>query len=56
MFHCIVEGKKAREGGIVSCFDGCKPGRRDWITGRSVVKSDQSADAGEVVHVGGLRG
>ncbi len=30
VFHCIAEGK-AREGGIVYCFDGYKPGERDSL-------------------------
>ncbi len=28
--HCIAEGE-AGEGVVVSCFDGCKPGGRDWV-------------------------
>jgi hypothetical protein len=55
VFHCIAEGE-AREGVIISCFDGCKPGGRDCVTGRGVVEMDKSADAGEVICIGGLRG
>ncbi len=55
VFHCIAKGK-AGGGGIVSCFDGCKPGGWDWGSGGGVVELDKSADAGEVVCVGGLRG
>ncbi len=50
MFHCIAEGE-ARKGVIV-----CKPGGRDWVTGRGMVKMDKSANAGEVVYIGGLGG
>ncbi len=55
VLHGIVEGK-AREGGIVSCFDGCKPGGWDWVTGEGMVESNKSADAGELIHIVGLRG
>ncbi len=55
MFHCVVEGE-AGEGVIVSCFDGCKPGGRDWVTGGGVVEMDKSTNTGEVICVGGLRG
>jgi hypothetical protein len=54
VFHCIAEGE-AGEGVIVSCFDGCKPGERDWVTGRGVVELDKNTDAGEVICIGGLR-
>ncbi len=54
VFHCIEEGK-AKVGAIVSCFDGCKPGGRDWVTGKGVVELDKSTDAGEVTRIGGLR-
>ncbi len=39
VFNCIAEGE-AGEGVIVSCFDGCKPGGRDWITSKGVVETD----------------
>ncbi len=55
VLHCIVEGE-ARKGVVVACFDGCKPGGRDWVTSRGVVETDKSADAGEVIHAGGLGG
>jgi hypothetical protein len=55
VFHCIAEGE-AWKGAVVAYFDGCKPGGQDWVTGRSVVEMDKRADAGEVVHAGGLGG
>ncbi len=55
MFHCIVEDE-AREGGIVSCFDGCKPGGWDWVTGRGMVEPDERVEAGVVIYLVGLRG
>ncbi len=53
VLHCIAEGKDWK-GVVVTCIDGCEPGGRDWITGRSVVETDKRADAGEVVRAGGL--
>ncbi len=41
---------------IVACFDGCKPGGRDWVTSGGMVETDKSADDGEVVCAGGLGG
>ncbi len=55
LFHCIAEGE-AREVVIVTCFNGCKPGGRDWVTSRGVVEMNKSTDAGEVVCIGGLGG
>ncbi len=55
VLHCIVEGE-ARKDVVVACFDCCEPGGRDWVTGVSVAEMDERADAGEVVHAGGLGG
>ncbi len=44
VFYCIAEGE-AGEGGIATCFDGCKPDGRDWVNDRGVVGLDKSADA-----------
>jgi hypothetical protein len=55
VLHGIAEGK-AREGGIVSCFDGCKPGGWDWVTCGGMVKVDKSTDAGKLIRIVGLRG
>ncbi len=51
----VVEGE-ASKGVIVACFDGWKPGGRDWVTGKGMVKTDKSADAGEILCAGGLGG
>ncbi len=53
VLHCFAEGE-ARKGVIVACFDGCKPGEKDRITGGGVVEMDKSTDTWEVVCVGGL--
>ncbi len=55
VLHCVAEGE-AGKGVIVSCFDGCKPGGRNWVTSRGVVERDKSIDAGEVVRTGDLGG
>ncbi len=55
VFHSIAEGE-AWKGLLVSCFDCGKPGGRDWVTGRNVVGTDKRADAGKVIHAGGLGG
>ncbi len=55
VFHCVAEGK-AGEYVIISCFDSCKPGGRNWVTGRGVGEMDKSTDAGEIIWIGGLRG
>jgi hypothetical protein len=47
---------EAGKGVIVACFDGCKPGGRDWVTSGDVVETDKSTNAGEVLHAGGLGG
>jgi hypothetical protein len=54
VLHCFVEGD-AWKGVVVACFDGCKKGGWDWVTGRSMVETDK-ADAGEVIRAGGLGG
>jgi hypothetical protein len=53
MLHCIVEGETWK-GDVVVYFDCCKSGGWDWVTGGGVVETDKRADAGEVVHAGGL--
>jgi hypothetical protein len=55
VLHCIVEGETGK-GVIVACFDGCEPGRRDWVISRGMVEKDKSTDAGEVVCAGGQGG
>ncbi len=55
VLHSIAEGE-AWEGVELACFDCCKPGGRDWVTGRSVVDMDKRADAGKVVCASGLEG
>jgi hypothetical protein len=45
VLHSIAEGE-AGKGVIVASFDGCKPGGRDRVTGRGMVKVDKSADVG----------
>ena len=51
MLHCIAKGE-AREGRVVSCLDGGKPGGRNRIAGGGMVEADKFVDAGEVVGVG----
>ena len=53
VLHCIAKGE-AREGRVVSCLDGGKPGGRNWIAGRGMVEADECVDAGEVVGIVGL--
>jgi hypothetical protein len=36
VLHSVAEGE-AWKGVVVACFDCCKPGGWDWITGRGVV-------------------
>jgi hypothetical protein len=55
VLHCIAEGE-AREGRVVSCLDGSKPGGWDWIAGGGMVEADKCIDAGEVVGIVGLMG
>jgi hypothetical protein len=47
VLHCIAEGEVGKSA-IDTCFDGCKPSRRDWVTSKSMVETNKSADAGEV--------
>ena len=54
MLHCIVKGE-AREGRVVSCFDGGKPGGRDRIAGGGMVEADKCVDAWEVIGIVGLK-
>ncbi len=54
-FHCIAESE-AREGRVVTCLDGGKSGRWDWIASGGVVEADKCIDAGEVVGIVGLMG
>ncbi len=55
VLHSVVEGETCK-GLLVACIDCCKPGGQDWVTGRSMVETDERADAGKVVHTGGLGG
>ncbi len=55
VLHSIAEGG-ARKGHVVACFDYCKPGGQDWATCGSMVEMDKRADAGKIVHTGGLGG
>jgi hypothetical protein len=55
VLHCIAESEP-REGRVVSCLDGGKPGEWDWIAGRGMVEADKCIDAGEVVGIIGLMG
>ncbi len=55
VFHSIAEGEAWKDL-VVACFDCCKPGGQDWITGGSVVETDKRADAGKVIYAGGLGG
>ena len=54
VLHCIAKGE-AREGRVVSCFDGGKPGGRNRIAGGDMVEADKCVDAGEVVGIVGLK-
>jgi hypothetical protein len=49
VLHSVVEGE-AWKGVVVACFDCCKPGGQDWVTGGSVVEMDERAGAGKVVY------
>jgi hypothetical protein len=51
VLHSIVESE-AWKGLVVACFDCCKPGGRDWVTGGSIVETDKRADAGKVICAG----
>ncbi len=53
VLHCVGKGE-AREGGVVSCLDGGKPGGWDWIAGEGMVGADKCIDAEEVVGIVGL--
>ncbi len=55
VFHRIAESE-AWKGLVVACFDCYKPGGWDWVTGGSVVETDNRADAGKVICAGGLGG
>jgi len=54
VLHCIAKGE-AREGRVVSCFDGGKPGGRDRIAGGGMVEADKCVDAWEVIGIVGLK-
>ena len=54
VLHCIAKGE-AREGRVVSCLDGGKPGGRNRIAGGGMVEADKCVDAGEVVGIVGLK-
>ncbi len=53
VLHCIAKDE-AREGRVVSCLDGGKPGGRNWIASGGMVEVDECIDAGEVVGIVGL--
>ncbi len=55
VLHSVAKGE-AWKGLVVACFDCGKSGGWDWVTGRSVVETDETADAGKVICVGGLGG
>ncbi len=55
VLHSIAKGE-AWKGPVVACFDCNKPGGRDWVTGGSVVETDERADAGKVIRIGSLGG
>jgi hypothetical protein len=55
VLHSVAKGE-AWKGLLVACFDCGKPGGWDWVNGGSVVETDKRADAGKVVHAGGLGG
>ncbi len=55
VLHSIAKGE-AWKGLVVACSDCSKPGGWDWVTSRSVVETDERADAGKVIHAGGLGG
>ncbi len=55
VLHSIAKGE-AWKGLVVACFGCGKPGEWDWVTSRSVVEMDERADAGKVIHAGGLGG
>ncbi len=55
VLHSIAKDE-AWKGLIVACFDCSKPGGRDWVTSRSMVETDKTADAGKVIYIGGLGG
>ena len=41
--------------GVVSCFDGCKPGGLDWESCCRVEVLDKGSNAGEIVGIEGCR-
>ncbi len=51
--HSIAEGE-IWKGVVVACFDCCKPGGQDCVTGGSAVETDKRADIGKVLCAGGL--
>jgi hypothetical protein len=55
VLHSIAEGE-AWKGLVVACFDCGKPGGRDWVTGGSVVETEERADAGNGIRIGSLGG
>ncbi len=55
MLHSVAKGE-AWKGLVVACFDCGKPGGWDWVTCGSVVETDERADAGKVICIGGLGG
>ena len=55
VLHSVAKGE-AWKGLVVACFDCSKPGGQDWVTGGSMVETDKRADAGKVIHAGGLGG
>jgi hypothetical protein len=55
VLHRIAKGE-AWKGLVVACFDCSKQGGWDWVTGKSMVETDERADAGKVMCAGGLGG
>jgi hypothetical protein len=50
VLHSIAKGE-AWKGLVVACFDCGKPGGRNWVTGGSVVETDERAAAGKVIRI-----
>ncbi len=55
VLHCVAKGE-AWKGLVVACFDCSKPGGWDWVTNGSVVETNERAEAGKVIRVGGFGG
>jgi hypothetical protein len=55
VLHSVAKGE-AWKGLVLACFDCEKPGGWDWVTGGSVVETDERADARKVICIGGMGG